>query len=284
VIFTMDCLPAATRLAPEGPANWELSLRSIDGYCTSLLNAGYQVTLFLTPWCADAHAPLVEELSERRVELGLYVQPQSLEGGDYRRYLGQYDRETQREVVQRALRRFQDVVGERPVSCRSDRFSASDETFPVLHELGFRQGSLSSPGRHVVKHAADWIGAECDAHYVDRTCRLHQGDVPFLEIPVTTDASQIRGGLSPDLAIENGTLEEWHRPLIEGQLQRMGAKGVAFKSLCFFTRNRFAYQGSDNQLAGVLSAIVSYLDSLNERYEVIPVTLSAAHARFRSLL
>src|ERR1700674_264941 len=96
VLFTMDCHPAGTRYAPEGPRNWEQSIRSIDGFCTRVLRAGYAVTLFLTPACAAAHAPFVEELTDRDVELGLYLQPGSLEGGAFRGYLGQHDEAKQR--------------------------------------------------------------------------------------------------------------------------------------------------------------------------------------------
>ncbi len=281
VIFTMNCLPAATRSAPEGPKSWEQSLRAIDGFCTSLLNAGYAVTLFLEPRCADAHAPLIEELGDRGIELGLYVQPQSL--GSHA-YLGQHDRDAQHTIIRLALEAFQDAVGTRPVTCRPDLFSANDDTFPVLCELGFRQGSVSSPGRDVPRHAATWIGAEPDAHYASSTNRLRRGDLPFLEVPVTTDATQRRGGIAPDLAIENGTFEMWHRPLIEGQLRRMEAEGVAFRVLCFLTRNCFSFHDRGDRLATTLQDIVHYLDSLEEQYDVRPVTIAAAHARYRESL
>lgn len=278
VIFTMNCLPAAPRRVPEGPNSWEQSLRAIDGYCTRLLNAGYAVTLFLEPHCADAHAPLMEELSDRGVELGLYIQPQALGS---QAYLGHHDRDAQHTIVRLALEAFQDAVGARPVTCRPDLFSANDDTFPVLCELGFRQGSVSSPGRDLPRHAATWVGAEPDAHYANSSSRLRRGDLPFLEVPVTTDASQRRGGIAPDLAIENGTLEMWHRPLIEGQLRRMETHDVPFRVLCFVTQNRFAFHDRDNRLATTLQEIVRYLDSLEEQYDVNPVTIAGAHARFR---
>jgi hypothetical protein len=282
VVFTMDCQPAATTTAPEGPKSWEQSARSIDGFCTRLLNAGYPPTLFVTPWCAEQHDPLMEELATCGVELGLYVQPQSLIGGGYGRYLGQYGRDEQRTIVSLAMSRFQDALGHRPQSCRPAMFSASDDTFSVLHELGFRQGSVSSPGRQVPLHEAVWTGAPADPHYVDSRSRLRSGDLAFLEVPVTTDATQVRGRLSPDLAIENGTCEAWHRPLIEGQLGRMEAEGVSFRTLCFVTRNCFAYHGTADRTAVTLDALIEYLASLGERYEVIAFTLSDLHASFRT--
>ena len=283
ILFTMDCYPAGTRKAPEGPQHLEQSIRSIDGFCTGLVNAGYAVTLFLSPPCAAAHAPFVEELGGRDVELGLYVHPPSLEGGSYRGHLGQYDEATQRAIIKRAMEGYQDVVGTRPLSVRSSMFSANDATFGVLSEQGFRQGSVSSPGRRVPRHGADWSGAERDAHYVDSSSRLRRGDLPFLEIPVTTDATRVRGGIPAELGLENGTLEEWHRPLIEGQLERMDREQAPFKALCFFTRNCFAYNTPGDSLASALEAIIGYVDSLRDRYDVRPVTASRAHASFRGV-
>jgi hypothetical protein len=286
ILFTMDCQPAAAPLgargAPEGPKSWEQSARSIDGFCTRLGNAGYPATLFVTPECAEEHAPLLEELLERGYELGLYVQPQSLAGGGYKRYFGQYGREEQRGIVELAKQQFQAAVGAWPQSVRTGMFSASDATFGVLHELGFRQGSVSSPGRRIGQHAAVWPGAPGDAHYVDPQCRIRPGHLPFLEVPVTTDATQLRGGRSPDLAIENGTFEAWHRPLIEGQLQRMEAEGVAFRALCITTRNAFPYHSAGERQGAALEALITHLAALEERYEVVPTTMSGAHKRFRS--
>lgn len=279
VIFTMDCLPAGNRVEPAGPPSWELSARAIEGFCTRLQLAGYAVTLFLTPECAAQHEPFTEELRARGVELGLYVHPQTLDPR-FRQYLGQYDREQQRAVVRLALQQLQDALGIRPQSVRSAMFSASDETFAVLYELGFRQGSVSNPGRRVGKHAAVWTGAETQPHYVDPHSRLRAGDMPFLEIPVTTDAQQERGGLAPDLAIENGTVEEWHRPLIETQLQRMEENGIRFRTLCFYTRNRFDYYSDREQPAATLEALTGYLAELRDRYEIVPATIASAHEYF----
>ena len=216
--------------------------------------------------------------------MGLYIQPGSLEGGKYRGYLGQYDEETQRAIVKLAMEGFQDFVGVRPLSVRSYMFSASDATFPVLAQFGFRQSSISSPGRRVSRHAANWTGAETDAHYADRSSRLRRGDLPILELPVTTDPTRVRGGVASDLAIENGTLDDWHRPLIENQLKRMDSDQVPFRALCFYTRNFFAYHLRDDKIASTLNAIVGWLDSLRDRYDVRPATVGQAHAYFRDEL
>src|SRR5712692_636573 len=110
----MDCHPAGNRTVQEGPKTWEQSARSIDGFCTIVLNAGYAATLFLAPRCAEEHGPLMEELAGRGVEFGLYVQPQSMAGASYNRYLGRYGRDEQRAIMIRAMEQFQDALGQRP--------------------------------------------------------------------------------------------------------------------------------------------------------------------------
>lgn len=283
IAFTMDCHPATSKAAPEGPRSWEQSAAAIDGYWTRLARGGYAVTLFLTPRVAEFHAPLLEEAAEVGVELGLYLQPQSLEGSSYNRFLGHYAGEEQRTIIARALEGFQDALGRRPQSARPAMFSANDDTYPSLFELGFRQGSVSSPGRKVGSHVANWSEAFPDAHYVSPQDRLVAGDLPFLEVPVTTDPSHRQGGVAPNLTVENGTLALWHRPLIEAQLQRMDRGGVDFQVLCFTTRNVFAYHQSADPVSRTLDDIVDYLDVLSDRYEIHPVTLSQVHAAYRGV-
>lgn len=284
VLFTIDCLPAGNRQAADGPTDWIQSGRSIDGFCGALRSVGFPTTLFLTPQAAAEHAPMLEDLAGLGEELALLVHPPSLPTGKRGRFLGQYSADSQRHLVDVAERAFEDVLGVQPRSVRSAMFSASDQTFPLLYELGFRQSSLSSPGRRVAKHAADWLGAETDAHCANADSRLRKGGLPLLEVPVTTDAMQRPGGIAPDLAIENGTVEAWHRPLIEGQLERFERERVSFRALCFHTSNRRDYHGREERMARALDALVDYVLALGDRYTLVPVTLAAAHAEYRRSL
>ncbi len=279
VLFTMDCPPAGARAEPRGPQSWELGARAMDAFCTCLLDAGYAPTLFLTPEAAGEHDPMCDELAGAGVELALLVHPPALRGAGYKRYLGAYPREQQQEIVAEARRRFEDALGRRPQSVRSAMFSASDATFAVLWELGFRQSSLSSPGRQVRRHAAVWTDAAPDVHFVSATNRLVAGSLPLVEVPVTTDATQRRGGVAPDLAIENGTLERWHRPLIAGQLARQASQGVRFRALCFVTSSRVAYHDRSSRFRQTLEALLDHLEELGQEYEIVPVTLAGVAAR-----
>ncbi len=269
------------RVEPKGPQTWDASARSIDAFCTALLGSGFAATLFLSPEAADAHAPLLEDFGGSGVDAGLFIQPPSLRGADYKRYLGAYPPDQQQEVVVEASRRFEDAIGRRPRSVRAAMFSASDATFSVLSAAGFRQASLSSPGRRTPKFHAVWDGAAREAHFASAASRLEPGTLPILEVPVTTDAAQRRGGVAPDLAIENGTLDRWHTPLIAAQLARQDEEAVAFRALCFTTTSAVPYQDWSSRFRQTLDRLLDHLLTLDEQYELVPATLAEAYAHFR---
>lgn len=283
VLFTMDCQSPARRVRREArPKTWNVSARAIEGFCNRVLAAGHPLTLFVTPTCAAEQAPLLEEFSALGVEVGLFLNPYDLDGNRYRSYLGHYERGQQREIVDLALRQFQDALGRRPRSARSCEYSASDDTFGLLRDAGFGQVSLSSPGRNIGKYRAQWAGASADPHYVDPANRLRAGMTPLLEVPVTTDAGQARGGISPELCVDVGTARDWHLPLVDGQLHRMREEGVTFKTLCAYARNAFAYHDETDQVCKNLRDLIQYVDALSDQYEVVSTTLSGAHELYRA--
>lgn len=284
ILFTMDCEPVTRRAVKTGPKTWELSARAIEGFCDRLSSAGYPATLFVSAECAEAHGPLMEELLARGIELGLYVHPPTLDADRYTRHLGQYRAEEQHAIVEEAIDRTYDAVGIRPRSFRSGAFSASDATFPMLYQLGFRQGSLSIPGYDLPRDAVRWVGAEIDPHYVDSSDRLRAGTLPFLELPVTSDPNRLyRQGHPSDLRIENSSVEDWHRPLIEQHLERMASANVAFRTLCLYTESGLAYYQDDDRHSVTVEKLLDYFEELAERYELVPTTLAGAHQRFRQL-
>ncbi len=283
ILFTMGCEPPEGKPAPEQPKTWESSARAIEGYCNIILSAGYAATLFVSANCAYEHAPLLEEFAGRGVELGLHVHPASLGQAGYRGYLGDYSDQQQSDLIEIARETFYDALNIRPRSFRSGRFSASDATFGVLYELGFRQGSVSSPGRVVRRHAALWQGAAADPHYVDQSNRLRAGTLPFLELPVTSDSTrQHGGGLAYELGVEFGSVEDWHQPIVEGQLRRMAEEQTRFRTLCLFTHNSLPYHLDDDRHTHTLRALCDYLDTLRDQYEIVPTTVAGAHEFWRA--
>jgi len=283
VAFTMDCERIAAESPPGGPASWELSERAIRGYSERLLERGHRPTLFLMPECAQRHADLLGRLAERGVELGLHVHPQSLLDHRYQGYLGEYGAELQREILALAAALVKSATGVRPTSFRPGNFSASDDTYSALYDLGFRQGSVSDPGRCSPQYAAMWQGACPDPHYVNPADKLRPGGLPFLEVPLTTDPDRLQpSGFPYELRIESGTFEDRHRPILEGALRRMEREGVAFRALCIFTHNTFPYDDPAAPRTVTLTQFLDYLDGLGQRMSVIPGALREMHQRYRA--
>jgi len=282
IIWTMDCEPVSTRANALAPRSWDQSARTIEGFCSRLLVAGYPPTLFLAPECAHEHSPLLEELHGRGVELALLVDPPLLPERSYRKALGEYSGAEQREIITLAGNLVESAVDVQPRSLRSGGFSASNETYRIAYELGFRQGSLSNPGQERPRQEAAWVGAPLDAHYIDTSNRLLAGSLPFLELPPTVEPSQLVRGVPWEMRVEVGTFEEWLKPIAESQLARMEAAGVAFRALCIGSRSGVDYT-KPNTYTETVDTLLDYFDELSARYEIVPVTLAAAHDRFRRM-
>lgn len=279
----MNCEPPSRKGPPAGPPGWDSSARSIDGFCNRVQTGGHAITLFVSPRVADEHGPMFDESASRGIELALYLHPKDLEVPGYTNYLGRYSEQEQHELIEHATEHMYHTLGGRPRSFRGGDFAANDATFGVLYDLGYRQGSLSSPGRNVARQTAQWHSAEPDPHYVDRRNRLVRGDLGFLEVPVTTDAQQPGpSGFSPDLCIELGTFANWHRPLIVGQLERMANTERCFRTLCVFTHNRYNYHLDDDTHSQTVDALLEYFDSLSAEYTIIPTTVVGLHERWRA--
>lgn len=284
ILFTINCDPPTNRTLTEGPRTWELSGRAIEGFCNQVLAAGYLPTVFAAASCAAEQSPLLEEVQRRGGELALYLHPPHIGEGQFKRFLGQYNADDQRAIIDYAAEAFADALGTRPRSIRTGFFSASNDTFRILYELGFRQSSLSEPGRMVPIHAAQWDGAVEHAHYVDQANRLQAGTLPFLELPVTTDPTEmVSRGMPFALTVESGTVAALHKPTIERQLELMKREQRAFRSICISTCNRIDYLLPDEKHAGTLDELFDYLDTLTEEYTLIPVTANGAHEHYRSL-
>jgi hypothetical protein len=228
------------------------------------------------------HTPLLEEWARAGAEIGLLLDPSELRGG-LRHHLGHYSADDQREIVRVSVHRFSELMGSRPRSVRTMEFSASDETFGVLRQGGFLQGSVSEPGLHVRHIHAMWEGAVPDPHLADPGDRLRTGSLEFLEVPITTDAMQTMGGVPPELNLDAGEFEKWHRPLAEGQLERMERDHVAFRALCWLARSGMPYGDPKAACSRALRDAIEFVETLRDRFEVTSLTVSQTHIAFREL-
>jgi hypothetical protein len=283
VVFTLDCDSLALKAnAREQPKSWTQSARAIEGYCTRLLAAGFPVTLFLAHEAAHEHMPLLDELSGRGCELALFVNPPVMEGGRFKRELGEFSTEDQRLILDYAAERFADTTGVRPRSIRIARFSASDATFKTLYDLGFRQGSISRPGWEIPRFAMRWANSYAFARYVNSDDRLRPGELPFFELPLTTDPAQRHvDGMPYELAVDAGSLDALLRPTLHAHLARLDANAPPFHALCITSGNRFDYYDNQNPHSHTLEALIDELLALKNKYEIVPLTLNGAHQRFR---
>lgn len=281
VLFTLDCLPPERkRRTNPHPRTWALSARNIDGFCTALLAAGHRPTLFCPLSVVANHTPLLEDYTAAGAEIGLLLDPTEL-GSGLRHQLGHYRSDDQREIVRVCVHRFADMLGARPRSVRTLEFSANDATFGVLREAGFLQGSVSDPGRRVRQHHAMWEGAVPDPHLADAGDRLRAGSLEFLEVPITTDPAQSLGGVPPELNLDVGQFEQWHRPLAEAQLERMEKDGVTFRALCWLAHNGLPYGDESTPCMRALREALEFVDVLRDRFRVSSLTVSQAHTEFR---
>jgi hypothetical protein len=203
----------------------------------------------------------------------------------YTRYLGEYDAAAQREIIGLAADMVTRAIGVRPTAYRSGNASASDETYGILYDLGFREGSVSDPGRYVPGYAADWRGADPDPHYVDRRNKLIAGDLPFFEVPITTNPARLQpNGFPYELRIESGPFAAWHQPIYELQLQRFARERVGFPAFCIFSHNVFAYDQPGYIGSITVQETLDYLAQLGRVQPLVSATLREAHADYHAYL
>ena len=282
LIFTMDCERIAAESPPGGPESWELSERAIGGFCRVLLEAGIAPTLFIMPECAERHTQLFQALASQGVELGLHLHPQSFNDHRYSQYLGEYPGKIQRDIILQSMNVFKEALKIKPVSFRPGNFSASDETFGILSELGFEQGSVSDPGRDLPAYAAIWKDACPYPHWANAEDKFVPGDLPFFEVPLTTNPDQHHPHhrTPHELRIEDGTFQDWHLPIITYALRRMESENVQFLTLCLFTHNYLEYSDNQCEHTKTLKDILRYLDTLGGKHNIFGTTLGDLRNRW----
>lgn len=274
VTFSMDGERIKAESPPGGPATWELSGRAIESYCRTLLDGGFKPTLFYVPECAQYHANLVRDLDAAGVESGMHTHPQSFLDLQYEKYLGEYDREMQKYLIETGRDMLAEVFGKAPTSFRAGNLSASNDTFPVLAELGFRQGSSSLPERNAPNFAAIWTGAERYVHWTNADDMLRAGNLPLLEIPLTIDPYNFRDDGNPsELRIEHGGFEDFHLPILNAALEEMEKTDPPMCVVCIFTHNFIDYGNPEDPRAITLKKLIEHISAL-DGYEVVPANMA----------
>lgn len=262
-IFTMDCESIRGYGTEGGPPGWEFSKKAITGYCELLLKEGLSPTLFTVPYTAENQSKILLDLEKEGVEPALHYHPQDHGFNDF---LGAYNRKRQIEMLKEAKKQWSDAIGKNPVSFRPGNFSANDHTFPVLEKLGLKQGSVSCPDRNFTMARSNWKGASLYPHYAHSANRLiEDGDMDFLEVPVTADNECVMwGGLTPlELRVEMVNTKD-HGYTIRKAIDKQMKLGIKMPVLVVITHNIFDYSDPEEHSTKVLQSMVDEMKRYSE--------------------
>ena len=284
MLLTMDCetarsdlTPYAIRMSGSGPVDYRESGRSIRAYVETAASNGFPVTLFAHPEVASENTELLLELREQGACLGLHLHPYKFRGGKYKYDLGAYSAGEQSGIVSEAMQVWESALGSPPRYFRAGFFSANDETFRVLNELGFSGGSLSNPGRVLPGHHSVWAGAEPYPHRADLKCRLTRGTSEFVNVPVSGAFGR---PVERGHAGERGY--EWpyvphkypHREVIRDVLHRFSIESPRFGTIVTDTHNDQDYSDLEHPARRNLELILRSVRDLSEQMEMHPVGIT----------
>jgi hypothetical protein len=280
VTFTMDCERIAAFSPPGGPRDWGLSERAIRGFAEALERHGLVATFFIVPETAQQHKELFLGLEERGFELGMHLHPQSFGDLRHQEYLGACGFEEQVALLSQAAQMWSEALGKRPMSFRPGNFSANDDTFRALCEVGFRQGSVSAPERVLPACRAVWAGTDPYPHHAHAHFRLIPGGLDFYEVPVTEDWSRRmwEGRCALELRVEAAGITD-HRQTIDTRLRDMVDREIPVKTIVSITHNVFEYEDPGDPHRKTLEGMAAYVREAVERsgLQGCPTTLEQLH-------
>jgi peptidoglycan/xylan/chitin deacetylase (PgdA/CDA1 family) len=281
VLLTMDCetarqevSPHGTSMSASGPQDYEESERAIQGYASIAEGYGLPMTLFAHAEVAVGNRDLLLDLQSRGHCLGLHLHPYKFAGRDYWEDLGAYSAQEQREMLSVASKIWQRAHGQKPLYFRAGYFSANDSTFGVLHELGFRGGSLSNPGRVLAEHCSVWAGAEPYPHRSHPEFRQIAGMSNFVEVPISVDYQRpVQSGAAGEQGYE------WpyvpapynHREVVKHVLERIRTDVPEYGALVLDTHNDQDYLDPTCIATANLRLILDLAFSLCEGMDLHPV-------------
>lgn len=239
-------------------------------------------TYHVIPSDLEASPALYRELGERGHEIGLHIHPAA---DGYEEFLGIYGPEDQREILGRAVERFQKVMGHAPKTFCPGYVSVNDHTYGVLYDLGFRNAITTMPTRVLPECAAIHAGVPLDAHYAHRFNRALIGDLDLVELPLTVDPdSRMWGGKQPlDLRIELVDAKN-HWYTIKKTIDRQVAANVPVKMIRAATHNTFEYSDPANFRRETLERVIDHVFDLAGKAGLTctPATATEMAAAYRA--
>jgi peptidoglycan/xylan/chitin deacetylase (PgdA/CDA1 family) len=269
VCMTMDVERIRDFSPTGGPPDWAFAARSVRAYCDALAGRGMSATLFVVPDTALEQGVLLQQLAEETgAELALHMHPQCWKdhylNPDAHGYWGAYTGSDQQAMLLEALGQIGDCLGDRPRGFRGGNFSANDETFRILTELGFTHGSISQPGRSMTRYQACWQDADPDVHFAHEAFRLIPGDLDFVEVPLTSDRERTEHWTGVgDVRIESASATEIAKA-VRQEVGRQVGDDAPIKHVCLFTHNTVNYWSDDMSEKGRLAVLLQALVCLDE--------------------
>ena len=193
IVITMDCErpPADTHAIASGPPDLATSEVWVRAYAERAGRHGYPVSFFAHPEVVAEQAVLYRGLADDGATLGMHLHPWKFDDGRYKAHFGGMAEAEMKACLNDAIAMWQDAIGRHPLYFRPGTFSANDNAFRVLAEMGFRGGSLSVPGRFYPQQNAIWTGAEPDPHRGHISFRQLAGALDFANMPVSVDHSTL---------------------------------------------------------------------------------------------
>jgi peptidoglycan/xylan/chitin deacetylase (PgdA/CDA1 family) len=276
VTWTMDCETIQPEImATGGPESWDLAERSMRGYVAALAARGHKTTLFLIPRLAEALPEVVRDLGAAGADLGMHLHPQTSDLG-YDCHLSQLPPETQRALLQQGRDRVATITGQAPTSFRPGCFSASWETFLILADLGFTQGSVMLPGRNSPAVGAVWVNETPFAQW-----KAGPGETRFLELPTAAALNQIgphrQAPCDPDhLRLEREGIADWGPGLIRDYVRYQVEHDWWLKSVVVMTHDTRYYDDPADPYRRNLELIADALAAAAEEFDLAltPATLA----------
>ncbi len=279
ICFTMDVERIRSQSPGGGPPSWDVSERALRSYTQSLNERGYPVTYFIVPEAAEHHAELFRDFQRQKNECGMHFHIESwrenYQNPKAFKTLGGYEGPQQQEMLAAARDQVHNAIGMNPVAFRGGYFSANNETYKVLADLGFTCGSTSLPGRNWPKKYARWVGKRRDVHAVDAKSRLRAGNLPFVDVPLSVRL-WLFGHLHPhgDTRFERARNIHEMQTAVKQSLAWQRTHKSPVKHLCFFTHNLYFYdeEGSPppNNRWAILHSFLEVIPSIAEEFSQIP--------------
>lgn len=255
----VDC--ESTQRSIQNP---ELGRRADEGAAQLLEENGFRGTFHLLPGDAQANADLYRDLKNRGHEIGLHVHP--AEQG-YGEFFGVYGPEEQRAILIEARQRVEQALGFAAGSLCIGYASINDFSYGLFEELGFKHGMTCIPTRLLPECASVHGGAPLGMRYGHRFHRAMEGDVDYVEVPVTVDPeSRMWGGKHPqDLRVELVDARN-HYYTIRKAIERQIREKTAVKYILGITHNVFEYGNKDDFRRQTLAGILGHVKRLGEEF------------------